>query len=81
MPYPTLEEVEAAERLQLCKWVRFLPAPGTTAANARRSALDAARLQKSIDDEVAIMQRIIARVYELGGITSEISKAIGWGER
>lgn len=24
MKYPTLEEVEAADRLQICRWMRFL---------------------------------------------------------
>lgn len=25
MPYPTKEQVEAADREQLCRWYRFLP--------------------------------------------------------
>lgn len=27
MEYPTMEEVERADREQLAKWVRFLPSP------------------------------------------------------
>jgi len=26
--YPTMEEVEAADRQTICRWYRFLPSPG-----------------------------------------------------
>lgn len=29
MQYPTLEEVEKADREQICRWYRFLPTPKT----------------------------------------------------
>lgn len=83
MQYPTIEEVEAAEIMQLCKWQRFLPSPGSIAihnSQRRSSPLDAARVQKAIDDEVKIINRINARVKELGGFTAAISKAIGWDQ-
>ncbi len=27
MDYPTLEQVEQADRMQICRWYRFLPSP------------------------------------------------------
>lgn len=83
MNYPTMEEVEAAGHLQLCRWQRFLPSPGTSAmsnSQRRSSPLEAARVQKAIDEEVAIINRIVARTNELGGFTPAISKAIGWDQ-
>lgn len=61
MTYPTLTEVEAADRLQICKWMRFLEASGDP-------------------EEQKIIIRLIERYEELGGITPEISKQIGWDE-
>lgn len=29
MDYPTMEQVEQAERITLCRWYRFLPSPIT----------------------------------------------------
>lgn len=26
--YPTIDEVNAADHVQICRWVRFLPSPG-----------------------------------------------------
>lgn len=59
MKYPTLEEVEKADRLQICKWHRFLPL-----------ARD--------DNELKITNRVFERFKELGGMTPQISKLIGW---
>lgn len=73
MTYPTLEAVEQADHLQLCRWQRFLPGPGSSAVNRDAVAFDAV-LRK----EVPVMDRIVERVKELGGFTSTISKIIGW---
>jgi hypothetical protein len=81
MNYPTLEEVEAATLLQLCTWQRFLPSPGAAAmanTSSRHSPLEAARVKRSMDEEVKVMQRIVERVIEMGGFSPEISKEIGW---
>ncbi len=83
MQYPTIEDVEAADRLQLCKWQRFLPSPGSAAISGttrRTCPLEAARINKAIDDEVKVINRINDRVKELGGFTAAISKAIGWDQ-
>ena len=29
MNYPTLEQVESADQMTLCRWYRFLPSPDT----------------------------------------------------
>ncbi|MBN2200460.1 hypothetical protein JW777_00730 [bacterium] len=73
MNYPTMEEVEAADRIQLCRWHRFLPSPGSRAID-RSSFLDV------LNAESRAMNRICQRIEDLGGFTSEISKLIGWGE-
>ena len=71
MPYPTMEEVDAASRTQICRWYRFLPSPGIAAAGTDK--FDAA-----LERELPIMKRISDRYKELGGFTPEISKALGW---
>jgi hypothetical protein len=72
--YPTIKEVNAADRYQICKWWRFLPSPG-------RSAVDksSAEFTKVMEAEAPIMDRIAERFKEMGGFTPEISKAMGWG--
>lgn len=59
MNYPTLDEINAAGRTQICRWYRFL-----------KSAVN--------DSEEVLLNRICERFKELGGMTSEISKQIGW---
>jgi hypothetical protein len=61
MGYPTLEDVEAASRVQLARWWRFL-----------RSA------HADNEQEQAVQKRYQERFDELGGMTPEISKQIGW---
>lgn len=58
MVYPTLEEVELADRIQLCRWNRFLPSPTSK--------------------QLVVLNRILSRVRDIGGMTPEISKLIGW---
>lgn len=62
MNYPTMKEVEEADRVQLCRWYRFLPSPK----------------YDNVDKEEEILNKIVARWKEVGGFTPEISKKIGW---
>jgi len=62
--YPTMKEVEQADRFTLCKWWRFLDSPGMHGGD--------------IDEETRIMNRIAERFSAAGGITVEISKRLGW---
>ena len=74
MVYPTLEEVESADRVQLAKWFRFLPSAG-------HSAIGNSNFAKVFRAEQVIMQRIIERFDDEGGMDSMISKQIGWERR
>ena len=69
MPYPTMEEVESANYYQLALWQRFLPSPGMV--------LPGEKGRRPIDQEIEILNAIIARFRELGGMTPAISEAIG----
>lgn len=71
--YPTMEEVEKADRYQLCKWWRFLHSPGLKATDRPR-----AQFLLIMEEEGRIMDRIRKRFDEFGGFTPEISKALGW---
>jgi hypothetical protein len=71
MNYPTMEEVEKADRTQICRWYRFLESPAWYAVGRED-------FQEILDREVAVMTRIVERFRELGGMTPEISKLLGW---
>jgi len=72
MEYPTMEEVEAADHLQICKWYRFLPSPGTIALGR------APEVHKTmVKKERLIMDAISNRFLQGGGMSPEISKKIG----
>ena len=71
MKYPTLEEVESADCLQLVKWWRFLPSPGV-------SAFDSESFEEVLEREIDVMYSIGDKIERLGGITPEISKQVGW---
>jgi hypothetical protein len=71
MQYPTMEQVESADRDQLCRWSRFLQSPGMC-------AIGRPEFEQVLESQVAIMNRILARRDEAGGFTPEISKQIGW---
>ena len=71
--YPTIQEVENASREQLCSWYRFLPSPGQHAIGKGQDEFDAA-----IAGEKPVMDRLVERFREMGGMTPEISKNIGW---
>lgn len=72
--YPSISEVETADRKQLAHWYRFLPSPGESAERFENYALQE-QIRKS---EEAILARITERFTELGGFTPSISKSIGW---
>lgn len=72
--YPTMQQVRTADREQLGRWYRFLPSPGTSAIERD----DFHQVRKA---EKQVMTKIVARFKELGGMTPELSKAIGWGDR
>lgn len=67
--YPTMEEVEEADRFTICKWYRFLDSPGM-------SAIGKDNFEEVMQKEGPIMDRIHQRFRELGGFTPEISKAL-----
>lgn len=68
-----MEEVEAADKLQLGKWWRFLPSPGTEAID-----LSHEQFEELCQHEMKINQRIMDRFKEVGGWESATSKAVGW---
>lgn len=74
MKYPTVEQVEKATRIQLARWYRFLPSPGTS--SIERSAKE---FEREMTAESEVQGSILARFEVLGGMTPGISKAIGWG--
>lgn len=71
MHYPTLDQVEAADRLTLARWFRLLPSPRPRPIHVDEAAYDC---------EAMVMNRIVERFKEAGGMTPGISKTIGWGE-
>ncbi len=73
MKYPTMSQVEKAEITQLCRWTRFLPSAGTSALNGPREEFEEISAYES-----DVMDLILERQKELGGMTPEISKSIGW---
>ena len=73
MTYPTLAQVENADREQLARWYRFLPSAGHSAIDCDRQ-----EFRKRMHSEQVIMDRICKRFKDMGGMTPEISKRIGW---
>jgi hypothetical protein len=72
MNYPTLTEVETADKVQLGTWLRFLPTPGWKHAG-QGEIIFKARLR----EESETMDRIAARFLHLGGWNPELSKQVG----
>lgn len=70
MNYPTIEQVNTADRRQICSWVRFLPSPGA-------GAVGKSNFDEVLNREAPIMDRICERLKELGGFTPAISKELG----
>lgn len=71
IPYPTMEEVNAASHQQICYWNRFLDSPGSR-------AIGKDNFNEVLKEEGKIMDRIIQRLRDFGGFTPKISKSIGW---
>ena len=69
--YPTIEQVDQADIVQLCRWSRFLESPG-------RWAIGSTKFNERLTVETNIMNRILERQKELGGWTPEISRLVGW---
>jgi hypothetical protein len=69
--YPSMAEVEKAELWDLVYWNRYLPGPGS-------AAMGTSRFEQELDKEARIIRRIVDRIKELGGITPEVSRAVGW---
>lgn len=73
MRYPTLEQVEKADREQLGSWYRFLPSPGMNHLEKHRD-----EYIKLLVKETEIMKKICERFTISGGFDSDLSKKIGW---
>jgi hypothetical protein len=71
LPFPTLKEVESAHRLQLGRWMRFLPSPGMDWINNED-------FKEMMKYEVAVLLRVIERFDDFGGWDLKLSKEIGW---
>jgi hypothetical protein len=72
MGYPTAAEVEAADRVQLAGWVRYLRSPGW-------DAVGTPEFDETMKVEGERMRRILERFRDLGGMTPAISKHIDGG--
>jgi len=73
MKYPTIDEVYRANKIQLAKWVRFLPSPG-------KSAVGKDNFEKVMKEEGKIL-RLIMKLFEAqGGMSPNLSKTIGWNK-
>lgn len=70
--YPTKEEVEEMNMVQLGWWVRHAASPGASAYGQREFEEVAAK-------ERSILERIYQRFQQGGGWTPALSKAVGWG--
>jgi len=74
LPYPsTMGEIKRATRLQLGRWVRFLPSPGLGAIGKGLKEYTLVA-----DKEKAILNHVLDRFREMGGMDSNLSKEIGW---
>lgn len=64
--YPTIQEVEQADKKQLSFWYRHLPPPGVQAEHYDHEALR----KKIALEEQMVMQRITERFKDLGGFAN-----------
>lgn len=71
MKYPTKEEVESADKIQLGRWWRFLPSPGKAHVN-----LPLEEFNKKLLEEFSIQSLITRRFNALGGWGPTTSKLI-----
>ena len=70
MNYPTMEQVESADHIQLARWCRFLSSPGAI-------AIGCANFSEILEEQKTALDRIIIRFNEFGGWNSELSKHVG----
>ena len=79
MEYPTMEQVERADIIQLCRWTRFLPSPGSDWIGDKPEPwFNGDSFTDKVREEAGIMDRILERQKVLGGWKPYISKLIGW---
>lgn len=65
MKYPTKQQVETANQVQLGEWLRFLPSPGVSDLGN----------EKVREEEAAILDQIRLKFQ---GWTPQLSKQVGW---
>lgn len=73
MDYPNMKQVENADLIKLVRWYRFFSNPGTKAVGSKE-------FPEVPQHESKLMNRIKARIDELGGITQEVSMKVGWSK-
>lgn len=74
LPYPTMDEVNRAIRIDLARWVRFLPSPGLGSIGKNLT-----EFHMALDSEKSILNRVYDRFEnEFGGWDSVLSKTVGW---
>lgn len=69
--YPTLDEIEQADRITIARWYRYLPSPGVNFLGEDNFLI-------MCNYQAMLMNRINERFVELGGMTPELSKLISW---
>lgn len=69
MPYPNKFQIECASQLQLARWLRRLPSPGT-------EAIGRSDFQQVLNDQAELLGLIQKRFR---GWTPAMSKTVGWG--
>ena len=78
MPYPSMAEVEKADRVQLGKWMRFLPSPGISHYDTSNDPSINERVRSfALSVECETLHLIETRFRSLGGWSPEISKEVG----
>ena len=70
MNYPSIHEIETADRITISRWYRSLPSPGT-------NSISKDNFESICLEESKLMYRINERFFEMGGMTPEISKIVG----
>jgi hypothetical protein len=70
MNYPPMNVVESADRVQLGKWLRFLPIPGV-------GHIGTSNFGQMWRHETRVLDRIAERFLQTGGMTAEVSQMIG----
>jgi hypothetical protein len=74
MNYPTIARVRNANKFLLAVWLRFLPSPGSQAADEGKTLED---ISEATGKESQILDYILARFNALGGWNPSLSKAVG----